>query len=126
MNLETYDDLYNNDKESFDLMENTANALALQFKEPIEYDLTIPKAHDIRRLLYIFQDGCDGRIINPSNVDCIFPNYQNKGRIFEVDFAEKFPKRIKEGLELCFKTKDKYDTYPLEVHFKDKDIFGNE
>jgi len=126
MTWETYEDLYNNDKEGFELMENTANALALGFKEPIKYDLKIPGASDIRRLLYIFQDGFNGEIIDPSEVDCCVPQYFTFPHSFEVDFADKFPKRIKKGLELCFNVESKYCSYPLELHLRNKDLFSNE
>jgi len=126
MTWETYEDLYNNDKEGFELMKNSANALVLQFKEPIEYDLRIPKASDIRRLLYIFQDGFNGNIINPLEVDCCVPNYYTHPHSFELNFGDKFSKRIKKGLELCFNVESKYCSYPIDVHLNNNELFGNE
>ena len=67
-----YDDLFYNDGLNFNLMRDTSNALLLQFRKPIVYDLTIPNPANIRRLLRIFQDDLEGEIVNPSEVDCCF------------------------------------------------------
>jgi hypothetical protein len=119
-----YGNLYFNNRESFNMMKNSANALLLQFKEKIKYDMTIPCAGDIKRLLFIFQDGFDGKIINPSNVDCCIPNYSDKP--FKLDFEDKFSSIIQGGLELCFMKEDKYDRYPMDIHLRDKSVFGDE
>lgn len=121
-----YDDMFYNDKKGFELMNNSADALILQFREPAEFDLPIPGAYDIKRLLYLFQEGFDGNIIDYNLVDCCIGTFPDRGRNFKLDFGDKFPTRVKEGLELCFKTKDKYDTYPIHYHLRNTDVFGNE
>jgi hypothetical protein len=120
-----YEDLFYNKREKFELMENTANALLLQFEEPIKYDLTIPSVRGILKLLNIFQDGHDGKIIFLERVNCLYPDYSD--RPINFNFNHKNFKRIEEGLNLCFSLKSKYDTFPLELHLNwNKDIFGNE
>jgi len=120
-----YEELFHNDKDKFELMENTANALLLQFKEPLKYDLTIPSSKSILRLLNIFQDGREGKIIFPDKVNCLYPSYQEKPINF--NFNHKYSKRVEEGLNLCFGLKSRYDTFPLELHLNwNPEIFGNE
>jgi hypothetical protein len=122
--MDTYKDLYYNNKKGFELMENTANALLLQFKEPLKYDLTIPPVWNIKRLMHMFEDNFHGEIINPLEVDCCYPIYNDKS--LKLNFNNQTSIRVVGGLEFCFTKEDKYDTMPLEIHLKDRDLFGYE
>lgn len=125
MAFETYEDLLTYNQEGFELMENTANAFLLQFKEPIIYDLTIPGPNPLKRLINIYQDTFQGKIVKPSEVNNCFPWYDK--RDIELDFENKDLSKVERGLEFCFNTKDKYDTMPLLVYLnKNPEVFGQE
>lgn len=125
MGFNSYDELYETNIRGFELMENTAKALLSQFKEPLIYDLTIPSASKIKRLINIYLDAWEGKIVKPPEVNCCYPDYSKRN--IEVDFGGKYSSVVERGLELCFNTKDKYDTMPLLVHLnRNPEIFGEE
>ncbi len=120
-----YEELFHNEKEKFSLMENTANALLLQFTEPIKYDLAIPGSKNISRLLNIFQENLSGNYIKPEDVNCIHPSYID--RRINFNFGDELSKKVDEGLNLCFGLKNKYDTFPLQLYLDwNNDVFGSE
>jgi hypothetical protein len=121
----TYEDLYHNNKKGFELMENTANALILQFKEPLKYDLTIPDAYSIKRLMHIFEDTLYGRVIDPVEVNCCYPIYSDKS--LKLNFRKLTSLRVIGGLEFCFTIEDKYDNISIYSHLnRNQALFGNE
>lgn len=115
------------DSEDFNLMKNTGNALALQFNEPIKYDLKIPSFNNLKRLANMWEDYLHGKEFDPENVNCCFPDYSEKRNEFPFDTNEEIPERVGRGLELCFnKFGDKYDTPALESHLGNRDLFSKE
>jgi hypothetical protein len=119
----SYEDLYKNNPQGFELMKNSANALVLNFK-PIIYDLTIPDAGKIKRLLNIYQDDFWEKIISPEEVDCCYPVYDKRN--IELDFGRDIFNRVQRGLEFCINTKNKEDLMPIEFCLSDLDFFGKE
>jgi len=100
-----YEELFYNEREKFELMENTANGLFLQFRKPIKYDLTIPGSKNIFRLLNIFQDNLSGKLIKSEKVNCLYPRYIE--RRVNFDFGNKISKKLENGFNLCFGLKSR-------------------
>jgi hypothetical protein len=119
-----YNNLYFNHPQNFKLMQNSANALLLQFKEPLIYDLTIPNFPNIKTLMHILIEDLQGNKINPSDVDCL--TCTDYSDIIKFDSCNLFSNKVKKGLEFCFNRQEKYDIPPLEVHLASQDIFGSE
>ena len=120
----SYSSLYQYPK-LFELMENSANALLLQFKTPIKFDLTIPRSNNIERLLHIFQEGFNGETIDPSQVDCCYPVFDNQPLL--LNFEGKSPGRIGFGLGYCFNKNKQGDHPAIREHLEVRnDIFGKE
>lgn len=124
---DSYSMLLGKNPENFELMKNTGNALALQFNEPIKYDLKIPSFGNLKRLVSMWEDYLNGNEFDPERVNCCTPDYSDKRHKFSFDSNGKIPERVENGLELCFnKFGNKYDTPALETHLGDKDLFSKE
>ncbi len=113
---------------SFHLMENTANALLLEFDEPLKYDLRIPKFSNIKTLVNMWADYHKGINFDVSKVDCVYPSGSYGNEIDkEIHFYGGIPERIEKGINLCLKKRTKNDSPSLETHLLiNEDIFGYE
>ena len=124
---DSYSILFAKHPEDFELMQNTGNALALQFNKPIKYDLKMPHFGNLKRLASMWEDYLHGKEFDPERVNCCFPDYPDKRHKFSFDTNGKIPLRVENGLELCFnKFGNKYDTPALESYLGDKDLFSKE
>jgi hypothetical protein len=87
-------------RENGKLMSMTGNALFLQIKNPLLYDLYIPYFEKLK----VFYEK---EILNGSS-------------------SNNFSKRVLRGLELCFLSVGRDDESPLYTHLGEKNIFGRE
>ncbi|MFH1503228.1 MAG: hypothetical protein ABIE36_01060 [Candidatus Diapherotrites archaeon] len=87
-------------RENGKLMSMTGNALFLQIKKPLLYDLYIPEFLKLE-------------------------NFYEK-EVLNKGSSKNFAKRVVRGLELCFLNVGGDDTHPLNTHLGEKDVFGSE
>src|SRR4030043_1483885 len=87
-------------RENGKLMSMTGNALFLQIKKPLLYDLYIPYFEKLE-------------------------DFYRK-EILKKEISKNLSKRVIRGLELCFLDFGKDDERPLNTHLGDKNLFGKE
>ncbi len=115
-----------NFEEDLKFIPQTCEALLLQFKKPIVYDLSIPSAYNICSLVVIAGKIMSGEEINPAEVNCITTSHSYwENRLKEEYFSKLSPKVSKGLMKVLDEPRD--DSSLLEKYLGwTSSIFGHE
>jgi len=118
-------------KSSFDngdnFLENTSNALLLQFKNPLIYDLSIPDPYKIAYLVAISNRIMDGEKIDSESVTCITSNpIYNPRQCLRKDSLSEVSPRVSSGLIDILKDSRDEDSFLCNHMSRNKHLFSSE
>ena len=113
--------------ERYDFYVNTSNALLLQFKKPLIYDLSIPDSYEVGYLVAISNRIMNGEEINPESVTCVTsnPKYNHKQYLKE-DSLSKISPRVSEGLLRILKDSREEDSFLCDYMYSNQHLFSND
>lgn len=114
------------EKDNSLLKERTCEALFLQFKEPIVYDLYIPNCHEIYSLIVIAGKILNGQKIIPSKVNCISTRQDVFENILKKEYFSGLSKKVFFGIHNSIdESKQKHSELFNYMMYRE-DILGSE
>jgi hypothetical protein len=113
-------------EEQYNFYWNTSNALLLQFKNPVIYDLSIPDPYEVGYLIAISNRIMNGEEINPESVTCVTsnPKYNHK-QYLKKDSLSKVSPRVSEGLLGILKDSREEYSFLCDYMLSNPQLFSN-